>query len=88
MALTQRAFVKSAIAVTIVSEVLGLAGARGNLVKGCTDTLASLGHASRDLSLCRRAAMRPFLNKLIQRICDESTPITDENCPVTIYPPL
>ena len=79
MALTQRAFVTSAIAATkVANELLGLAGARGDLVKGCTDALAILGHASRDLVLRRRAAIRPFLNKLIQRICDESTPIIDK----------
>ena len=79
MALTQRAIVKSAISVTkVASQVLGMAGERGDLVKGCTDALAILGHASRDFSLRRRAAIRPFLNKPIQRICDESTPITDK----------
>lgn len=47
MALTQRAIVKPAIPVTkVVTEVLGLADERGDLVKGCTDALAILGHAS------------------------------------------
>ena len=47
MALTQRAIVKPAIPVTkVVIEVLGLADERGDLVKGCTDALAILGHAS------------------------------------------
>ena len=47
MALTQRAIVKSAIPVTkVVTEVFGLADERGDLVKGCTDALAILGHVS------------------------------------------
>ena len=79
MALTQRAIVKSAIPVTkVVTEVFGLADERGDLVKGYTDALAILGHVSWDFPSRRRTAIRPFMNKPIQRICDESTPITDK----------
>ena len=80
MALTQRAIVKSRIAVTkVVNEVLGLAGARGNLVKGCTDTLAILGHASRDNA---SVSEQTHSENLRRKHPD------DENCLVTTYPPL
>ena len=80
MAIIQRAFVRSAIAVTrVAKEVLGFASTRGDRVKDCADALVFLSHVSRDLSMRSRTVIRPFLNKPIQKICDESISITDKH---------
>lgn len=57
-------------------------------VRGCTDSIALCGHASREISLRRRMRIKPHLNKQFARICDESTPITShlfgDNLPATL----
>lgn len=66
--------------VEIVNELLPKEN-QTECVRLGTDAIALLGHASRDLSIRRRLALKPFVNKTVSRMCDETSdvPITDNN---------
>lgn len=82
----QRAVVKAATATARAAELLLQAKKTASVssvsdkfnqaVRNCTDSIALCGHASREISIRRRHAIRPHLNKQVTRICDESVPIT------------
>ena len=78
----QRAVVKAATATTRAVEALLQAKKTQpgeqitQAVRSCTDSIALCGHASREISLRRRYAIKPHLNKQVTRICDETVPIT------------
>ena len=79
LAQIQRAVVKSAIAISrVANELLDSTSAQGERVKHCKDSFAMLGHASREMSLHRRTAIRPYVNKSLSRICEEGVPFTDK----------
>ena len=75
-----RALTKAAIAVVeLVNEMLPHPGVQ-DCVRRSTDAIAQLGHASREMSFRRRSSLKPFVNKTVARMCDESSgvPITDK----------
>ncbi len=80
----QRALVKGAIPVAILAN--SLLESRKNeevsdadkLIRLATDSLALLGHASRELSVRRRDAIRPALNTDYAVLCSNQIPIGTE----------
>ena len=79
LAQIQRAVVESATAIwRVANEHLDSASAHGERVKHCTDSIAMLGQASREMSLHRRTAVRPYVNKSLSRICEAGVPFTDK----------
>lgn len=80
----QRAVVKAATAAARAAELLlqakkaPSAEKLSQAVRNCTDSIALCGHASREIALRRRNAIKPHLNKQVARICDESVPITSK----------
>ena len=77
----QRTIVKAATASARAAEIIlkmPKSDKAATAVRNCTDAIAMCGHASREISLKRRQAIRPHLNKQITRICDETVPITSQ----------
>lgn len=80
MAAIQRNIVCAASAVaTLVDSITKDKGSSANVRKG-TDAIALLGHAAQDISTKRRAAVKPYVNKSVSRMCDDSSniPVTDK----------
>lgn len=84
LAQLQRCVVKAASAITYtvnemiqVKDIKSADTAMTMMKRNCTDALALLGHASRDLSMRRRSAIRPHINRSLHRLCDRDTvPVT------------
>ena len=83
MANIQRAIVKACTALTQLAEILlttssDTAGLDlGKLVTMNADALALLGHATHQLSMHRRQAIKPFLNKEYATLCLPQGPVTE-----------
>ena len=71
----QRAIMKATCVVTSVANELVTDGQQTTAIKACADALALLGHAVQEISSQRHSTLKPFVNKMISRICDESTDI-------------
>ena len=82
MASIQRAIVKAGTALTQLAEILlttpsGTTGPDlGKLLTMSADAVALLGHATHQLSMHRRQAIKPFLNKEYATLCSPQGPVT------------
>ena len=85
----QRAIMKATCVVTSVANELVADGQQTTAIKACADALALLGHAVQEISSQRHSdsTLKPFVNKMISRICDESTDIFITNSFETACPP-
>ncbi|CAB4038826.1 Hypothetical predicted protein, partial [Paramuricea clavata] len=83
MASIQRAIVKAGTALTQLAEILlttpsGTTGPDlGKLLTMNADAVALLGHATHQLSMHRRQAIKPFLNKEYATLCSPQGPVTE-----------
>ena len=83
MANIQRAIVKTCTALTQLAEILlttpsDTAGPDlGKLLTMNAGALALLGHATHRLSMHRRQAIKPFLNKEYATLCSPQGPVTE-----------
>ena len=93
MAQTQRCIVKAATAVArVTNDLIRLDHSKAGeeMKRNCTDAIALLGHAARDISLRRRAAFKPHLNRSLHRLCDDpmavpsSEKLFGENLPAVL----
>ena len=75
LALTQKAVVKVATAVVHSTQLILKASCHKQLHM---DALILLGHASTDLSLRHRLAMRPYLNRNLTGLCSDTVPVTEQ----------
>ena len=48
------------------------------IIQSATDAITLLGHASRELTVRRRAAIKPQINKTFSGICNDSVPATNK----------
>ena len=79
LAQTQRAIVKAATALTKTTHILLSARNQDKEVTTANaDALTLLGHASRELSLRRRQAIKPHLNRELTGLCSDAVPITSQ----------
>ena len=82
MASIQRAIVKAGTSLTQLAEILlttpsGTTGPDlGKLLTMSADAVALLGHATHQLSMHRRQAIKPFLNKEYATLCSPQCPVT------------
>ena len=84
----QRSVIKAAVAVSRVADwLIAEHGEKEQALRQSLDAISLLGHASREISLRRRIAIRPHLNENIAKICHDSVLITDslfgDNLPAT-----
>ncbi|CAB4002891.1 Hypothetical predicted protein, partial [Paramuricea clavata] len=83
MASIQRAIIKAGTALTQLAEILlttppGTTGPDlGKLLTMNADAVALLGHATNQLSMHRRQAIKPFLNKEYATLCSPQGPVTE-----------
>ena len=73
MANIQKTVIKATVALTEAAEHItkfkGKLDNRAKIITSLTDAMALLGHASYDMSLRRRDAMRPSINKELRSLC-------------------
>lgn len=75
----QRVVCKAAVAVSRAADLLlqeKTASHSDEEFRHCTDAIGLLGHVNKELSMRRRFALRPHVNKNLSRIFDDSVPIT------------
>lgn len=73
----QKTIIKATAAITEVANELFEKKYSSDAIKKLTDGIALLGHATYDLSLRRRDILRPSINKDLQALCNQQTPVTD-----------
>ena len=77
----QRAIVKAGTALTQLVEIMLTKNSDskgpdiGNMLTLNTDALALLGHATDQLSMHRRQAIKPYLNKKYATVCSPQGPV-------------
>lgn len=73
----QKTIIKATVAMTEVANELFEKKYKSDAIRKLTDGIALLGHATYELSLRRRDIMRPSINKDLQALCNQQTPVTD-----------
>ena len=60
-----------------ITKVKGNIEGKQKIISSLTDSLALLDHATYDLSLGRRAILRPSINKELRALCNQQIPVTN-----------
>lgn len=71
LAHVERTMVKAATAVARLADVLTEEKADTSKIRLCTDAIALLGHANRELAFRRREVLKPALAGHTKKLCDE-----------------